>query len=151
MDSTAGETNSGLGKFRTDRPVSSLLKTTQNVLLSPRRFFDELPPDGPLGAPVLYYLICLAISTVINVVVIVIFFAVPMAFFVAANLPDTRPLMIGMVAFAAGFLVLFPLMSVILFFVFVLIQHGLVLLAASHNQRGLPATQRVVCYSAGAP
>ena len=151
MDSTAGETNSGLGEFRTDRPVSSLLKTTQNVLLSPRRFFDELPPDGPLGAPVLYYLICLAISTVINVVVIVIFFAVPMAFFVAADLPDTRPLIIGMVALVVGFLVLFPLMSVILFFVFVLIQHGLVLLAAGHNQRGLPATLRVVCYSAGAP
>src|SRR5919202_1984007 len=133
MDSTAGETNSGLGKFRTDRPVSSLLKTTQNVLLSPRRFFDELPPEGPLGAPVLYYLICLAISTVINVIVILVFFAMPMAFIVAANLPDARPLIIGVLALVAGFLVLFPLLSVAFFFLLVLIQHGLVLLVAGRG------------------
>src|SRR5919199_3285032 len=91
MDSIAGETNAGLGEYRTDRPISSLFKTTKDVLLSPRRFFDELPPDGPLGAPVLYYLICLMIGIIINVIVGLAAFAVPIGRALVADSPDARP------------------------------------------------------------
>ncbi|MBA2713603.1 MAG: YIP1 family protein [Rubrobacteraceae bacterium] len=140
-----------LGEYRTDRPVSSLLKTTQDVLLSPRRFFDGLAPDGPLREPVLYYLICLAISTICNLIVFLVSFAVPMASIVATGPPEVRPLVIGLLAGLLGFVVLFPLLPVVFFFVFVLIQHGLVLLMAWRDQRGLPATLRVFCYSLGAP
>ena len=40
-------------EFTLERPFASLLSTTRDVLLSPRRFFDELAPDGPLWPPVL--------------------------------------------------------------------------------------------------
>jgi hypothetical protein len=50
--------NASAGEFEINEPFSSLLSTTRDVLFSPQRFFDELPPDGPLGAPVLYFLIC---------------------------------------------------------------------------------------------
>jgi hypothetical protein len=53
-ESAAQDTDAAATEFRFNEPRSSLLSTTSDVLLSPRRFFEELPPDGPLGAPVLF-------------------------------------------------------------------------------------------------
>jgi hypothetical protein len=72
-----------------DEPFSSLLSTTRAVLFSPQRFFDELPPDGPLGPPVLYFLICSTITAVINVVATLTFLAVPVGISLAINSLDT--------------------------------------------------------------
>ena len=153
MDSTAENTTATLGEFGTDRPFWSLLSTTRNVLLSPRRFFDELPPDGPLGTPVLYFLICYALNTAINLVVGLATVAVPMGLAMAAGSQDARPATVVIVVLALVLvaLVLLPLLSVVLFFVSVLIQHLIIRLLAGRNQRGLPATLRVSCYSVGAP
>jgi len=62
------------------------------VLFSPQRFFDELPPDGPLGAPVLYFLICSAITAVINVVASLTFLAVPVGIALATGSLDAGQL-----------------------------------------------------------
>ncbi len=45
-------TDGATGEYELERPFSSLLSTTREVLFSPRRFFDGLEPDGPLGSPV---------------------------------------------------------------------------------------------------
>jgi hypothetical protein len=76
-ESTAHETDEATREFRISEPFSSLLSTTRDVLFSPQRFFDELPPDEPLGAPVLYFLICSSITTIIDVVASLTFLAVP--------------------------------------------------------------------------
>ncbi len=120
------------------------------MLFSPRRFFDELPPDGPLGAPVLYFLICTAITAVINVVASLTFLAVPAGISVATGSLDTGLLLrvLAIVLFAS--LVALPVLFVAGFFVSVLILHALIRLIAGRDQRGLPATLRVSCYSVGA-
>jgi hypothetical protein len=149
MQSTAETTN--FEEFRIDRPFSSLLSTTRDVLLSPHRFFDELPPDGPLGAPVLYFLICFAITTAINLIASLAVFAVPLVLALSAGSPDARPVIIATLAFALVFLVVLPILSVVVFFASIPIQHVFVRLVAGRNQRGLAATLRVSCYSVGAP
>src|ERR687893_1083302 len=68
IEISARETDAAASEFEIDEPFTSLLWTTRVVLFSPQRFFDELPPDGPLGAPVLYFLICSAITAVFSVV-----------------------------------------------------------------------------------
>ena len=144
MRSTASE-------FEIDEPFSSLLSATRDVLFSPRRFFDELPPDGPLGAPVLYFLICSAITTVINVVVTLTFLAVPVGIALATGSLDAGPLVRILTIFVFASLVVVPVLFIAGFFVSVLIQHAFILLVAGHDQRGLLATLRVSCYSVGAP
>src|ERR671910_1522078 len=62
IESTARETEAAASEFQIDEAFPSLLSTTRAVLFSPQRFFDELSPDGPLGAPILYFLICSAIT-----------------------------------------------------------------------------------------
>src|SRR5215210_3293425 len=88
IESTAQGTNAAAGGFEIDEPFSSLLSTTRDVLFSPQRFFDELPSDGPLGAPVLYFLICSSITAVINVVASLTFLAVPAGIAVATGSLD---------------------------------------------------------------
>jgi hypothetical protein len=121
------------------------------VLFSPQRFFDELPPDGPLGAPILYFLICSAITAVINVLASLTFLAVPTGISVATGSLDMGLLLrvLAIVLFAS--LVVLPLLFVAGFFVSVLILHTLIRLIAGRDQKGLPATLRVSCYSVGAP
>src|ERR671910_1425559 len=68
IESTARETEAAASEFQIDEAFPSLLSTTRAVLFSPQRFFDELSPDGPLGAPILYFLICSAITAVSCVV-----------------------------------------------------------------------------------
>src|ERR687889_1660527 len=68
IEISARETDAAASEFENDEPFTSLLWTTRVVLFSPQRFFDGLPPDGPLVAPVLYFLICSAITAVFNVV-----------------------------------------------------------------------------------
>ena len=144
MRSTASE-------FEIDEPFSSLFSATRDVLFSPRRFFDELPPDGPLGAPVLYFLICSAITTVINVVVTLTFLAVPVGIALATGSLDAGPLVRILTIFVFASVVVVPVLFIAGFFVSVLIQHAFILLVAGHDQRGLLATLRVSCYSVGAP
>ena len=144
MRSTASE-------FEIDEPFSSLFSATRDVLFSPRRFFDELPPDGPLGAPVLYFLICSAITAVINVVVTLTFLAVPVGIALATGSLDAGPLVRILTIFVFASLVVVPLLFIAGFFVSVLIQHAFILLVAGHDQKGLLATLRVSCYSVGAP
>ena len=64
-------------EYKIDEPFSSLLSITRVVLFSPRHYFDGLPPDRLLEAPVLYFLICSMITALINTVATLTFLAMP--------------------------------------------------------------------------
>jgi len=151
IDSAAHETDGDAGEYRTDRPLSSLFSTTRDVLFSPRRFFDGLAPDGPLRAPVLYFLICSAITALINTIATLALLAVPVGIALATGSVDTRLLISATTIFVLASLVVVPVLFVVGFFVSVPIQHALIFLVAGRNHKGLPATLRVSCYSVGAP
>ena len=151
IESTAQGTNASAGEFGTNEPFSSLLSTTRDVLFSPRRFFDELPPDGPLGAPVLYFLICSSITAVINVAASLVFLAVPVGIAVATGSLNEGLLIRVLTIFVFASLVVFPALFVAGFFASVLILHAFIHLIAGRDQKGLPATLRVSCYAVGAP
>ncbi len=151
MESAAHERGGAASEFRIDEPFSSLLSTTRDVLFSPRRFFDELAPEGPLWAPVLYFLICSATTAVINTVASLAFLAVPAGIALATGSLDARLLLSALAIFVIASLVVLPLLFVAGFFASVPIQHALILLVAGRNQKGLTATLRVSCYSVGAP
>jgi hypothetical protein len=141
-------------EFTLDRPLTSLLSTTRDVLLSPRRFFDELPPDGPLWPPVLYFLICYLATTLISLVATASLFAVPAMFIAAANPSEPRAPTSGLLFFFVVFVVLslaFSVVIAVLFFASVPLQHAFVFLIAGRDQRGLKATLRLSCYAVGAP
>ncbi len=121
------------------------------MLFSPRRFFDELPPDGPLGAPVLYFLICSAITAVINVVASLTFLAVPVGIALATGSLDAGQLFSVLTIFVFASLVVLPVLFVAGFFASMLILHAFIRLIAGRDQKGLPATLRVSCYAVGAP
>ena len=144
-----GET--GAAEYTLERPFASLLSTTRDVLLSPRRFFDDLAPDGPLQPPVIYFLICHLATTIINLVATAAVFAVPAAFLALSDPKEMTPV----VPFIVGVFVLaylaFSALVAVLFFASVLLQHAFVLLAAGREQRGLRATLRLSCYAVGAP
>ena len=141
----------GRSEFEIDEPFTSLLWTTRVVLFSPQRFFDELPPDGPLGAPVLYFLICSAITAVISVVASLTFLAVPVGIAVATGSLDAGLLIRVLTIFVLASLVVLPALFIAGFFASVLVLHAFVRLIAGRDQRGLPATLRVSCYAVGAP
>ena len=149
--STAHETDGVAGEYEIDRPFTSLLSTTRDVLFSPRRFFDALAPDGPHGAPVLYFLICSALTAVISTVATVAFFAVPAGIALATGSVEAGLLLRLMAIFVFASLVVVPVLFVVGFFASVPIQHLFILLVAGRDQKGLPATLRVSCYSVGAP
>ena len=151
IESTAQGTNASAGEFGTNEPFSSLLLTTRDVLFSPRRFFDELPPDGPLGAPVLYFLICSSITAVINVAASLVFLAVPVGIAVATGSLNEGLLIRVLTIFVFASLVVLPALLVAGFFASVLILHAFIRLIAGRDQKGLPATLRVSCYAVGAP
>ena len=150
-DSIAHETDGAAGEYQTDRPLSSLFPTTRDVLFSPRRFFDALRPDGPLGAPVLYFLVCSAITAVINTVATLAFLAVPAGIALGTGSIEAGLLLRLVAIFVLASLVVVPVLFVVGFFVSVPIQQALIVLVAGRNQKGLPATLRVSCYSVGAP
>ena len=150
-ESKAREKNAAAGEFEIDEPFASLLSTTRAVLLSPQRFFDELAPDGPLGAPVLYFLICSAITAVINVVASLTFLAVPAGIALATGPLDAGLLITILTIFVFASLVALPALFVAGFFASVLILHAFIRLIAGRDQKGLPATMRVSCYAVGAP
>src|SRR5688500_2160054 len=151
IESSARETDAAASEFEIDEPFTSLLSTTRAVLFSPQRFFDELPPDGPLGAPVLYFLICSAITAVISVVASLTFFAVPVGIAVATGSLDAGLLLRVLTIFVLASLVVLPALFIAGFFASVLVLHAFVRLIAGRDQRGLPATLRVSCYAVGAP
>jgi hypothetical protein len=134
-----------------DRPLSSLFSTTRDVLYSPRRFFDALTPDGPLWAPVLYFLICSATTALINTVATIAFFAVPAGIALASGSIEAELLLRLVTIFVLVSLAVVPVLFVVGFFISVPIQHLFILLVAGRGQKGLPATLRVSCYSVGAP
>jgi hypothetical protein len=149
--SAVHETDEAAGEYKLDRPFSSLLSTTRDVLFSPRRFFDGLQPDGTLGAPVVYFLVCSATTAVINTVATLAFLAVPAAIALATGSLDARLLVSALVIFVFVALVVVPVLFVVGFFASVPIQHVFILLVAGRDQKGLSATLRVSCYSVGAP
>jgi hypothetical protein len=151
IESTARETDAAASEFEIDEPFTSLLSTTRAVLFSPQRFFDGLPPDGPLGAPVLYFLICSAITAVISVVAGLTFLAVPVGIAVAIGSLDAGLLIRVLTIFVLASLVVLPALFIAGFFASVLVLHAFVRLIAGRDQRGLPATLRVSCYAVGAP
>ena len=150
IENTAQGTKASAGEFETDEPFSSLLSTTRDVLFSPQRYFDELPPDGPLGAPVLYFLICSSITAVISVVAGFTFFAVPVGIAVATGSLDAGLLIRVLTIFVFASLVILPALFVGGFFASVLILHAFIRLIAGRDQKGLRATLRVSCYAVGA-
>jgi hypothetical protein len=150
-ESKAHQTDAAARDFKIVDPFSSLLSTTRDVLFSPQRFFDELPPDGPLGAPVLYFLICSSITTVINVVSSLIFLAGPVGIALATGSLDTGLLIRVLTIFVFASLVALPILFVAGFFASVLILHAFIRLIVGRDQKGLPATLRVSCYAVGAP
>jgi hypothetical protein len=151
IEISARETDAAASEFEIDEPFTSLLSTTRAVLFSPQRFFDELPPDGPLGAPVLYFLICSAITAVISVVASLTFFAVPVGIAVATGSLDAGLLIRVLTIFVLASLVVLPALFIAGYFASVLVLHAFVRLIAGRDQRGLPATLRVSCYAVGAP
>jgi hypothetical protein len=151
IESTARETEAAASEFQIDEPFPSLLSTTRAVLFSPQRFFDELSPDGPLGAPVLYFLICSAITAVISVVSSLTFLAVPVGIGVATGSLDAELLIRVLTIFVFASLVVLPALFVAGFFASVLILHAFIRLSAGRDQKGLAATLRVSCYAVGAP
>jgi hypothetical protein len=151
IEISARETDAAASEFEIDEPFTSLLSTTRPVLFSPQRFFDELPPDGPLGAPVLYFLICSAITAVISVVASLTFLAVPVGIAVATGSLDAGLLIRVLTIFVLASLVVLPALFIAGFFASVLVLHAFVRLIAGRDQRGLPATLRVSCYAVGAP
>jgi len=150
-DSAAHETDGAAGEYEIDRPFISLLSTTRDVLFSPRRFFDALSPEGPHGAPVLYFLICSAITAVISTVATVAFFAVPAGIALATGSIEAGFLLRLIAIFVLASLVVVPVLFVAGFFASVPVQHLFILLVAGRDQKGLSATLRVSCYSVGAP
>jgi hypothetical protein len=150
-ESKGHQTDAAARDFTIVDPFSSLLSTTRDVLFSPQRFFDELPPDGPLGAPVLYFLICSSITTVINVVASLTFLAGPVGIALATGSLDTGQLIRFLTIFVFASLVALPILFVAGFFASVLILHAFIRLIAGRDQKGLPATVRVSCYAVGAP
>jgi hypothetical protein len=150
-ESKAHQTDAAARDFKIVDPFSSLLSTTRDVLFSPQRFFDELPPDGPLGAPVLYFLICSSITTVINVVASLTFLAGPVGIALATGSLDAGLLIRVLTIFVFASLVALPVLFAAGFFASVLILHAFIRLIAGRDQKGLPATLRVSCYAVGAP
>lgn len=150
-ESTVHEADAAAGEFEIDGSFSSLLSTTREVLFSPQRFFDELPPDGPLGAPVLYFLICSAITAVINVGASFTFLVVPVGIALATGSLDAGLLIRLLMIFVFASLVVLPVLFVAGFFASALVLHAFIRLIAGRNQKGLPATLRVSCYAVGAP
>ena len=65
------------GEYELDRPFRKPALDHAGRALLAAAFFDGLAPDGPLGAPVLYFLICSAVTAVINTVATLAFLAVP--------------------------------------------------------------------------
>ena len=112
------------------KPFTSLLSTTRAVLFSPQRFFDELQPDGPLGAPVLYFLICSAITAVISVVASLTFLAVPVGIAVASGSLDAGLLTRVLTIFVLASLVVLPALFIAGYFASVLVLHAFVRLIA---------------------
>ena len=151
IEISARETDAAASEFEIDEPFTSLLWTTRVVLFSPQRFFDGLPPDGPLGAPVLYFLICSAITAVISVVASLTFLAVPVGIAVATGSLDAGLLIRVLTIFVLASLVVLAALFIAGFFASVLLLHAFVRLIAGRDQRGLPATLRVSCYAVGAP
>ncbi len=150
-ESTAHETDAAAGEFEINEPFTTLLSTTRAVLFSPQRLFDKLPPDGPLGAPVLYFLICSAITAVINVVASLTFLAVPVGIALATGSLDAGLFVNVLTIFVFTALVALPLLFVAGFFASMLILHAFIRLIAGRDQKGLPATLRVSCYAVPAP
>jgi hypothetical protein len=150
-ESKGHQTDAAARDFEIVDPFSSLLSTTRDVLFSPQRFFDELAPDGPLVAPVLYFLICSSITTVINVVASLTFLAGPVGIALATGSLDAGLLIRVLTIFVFASLVALPLLFVAGFFVSVLFLHAFIRLIAGRDQKGLPATLRVSCYAVGAP
>ena len=150
-ESTVHEADAAAGEFEIDGSFSSLLSTTREVLFSPQRFFDELPPDGPLGAPILYFLICSAITAVINVVASLTLLVVPVGIALATGSLDAGLLIRLLMIFVFASLVVLPVLFVAGFFASALVLHAFIRLIARRNQKGLPATLRVSCYAVGAP
>lgn len=151
IEGIAYEAEAVAEEFELGRPFSSLFSTTRDVLFSPRRFFDALPPDGPLRAPVLYFLFCSAITALINVLASLTFLAVPVAIAVADGSLGVGLLVRILAIFVFASLIVVPVLFVAGFFVSVPIQHVFILLVAGRDQKGLSATLRVSCYSVGAP
>jgi hypothetical protein len=150
-ESTVRETDGATGEYETDRPISSLFSTTRDVLFSPRRFFDALAPDRLLGAPVLYFLICSATTAVISTAATLATFAIPAGIALATGSIEAGFLLRLLAIFVLASLVVVPVLFVVGFFLSVPLQHALIYLVAGRNQKGLPATLRVSCYSVGAP
>ena len=150
-ESKGHQTDAAARDFEIVDPFSSLLSTTRDVLFSPQRFFDELPPDGPLGAPVLYFLICSSITTVINVVASLTFLAGPVGIALATGSLDSSLIIRVLTIFVFASLVALPVLFAAGFFASVLILHAFIRLIAGRDQKGLPATLRVSCYAVGAP
>jgi hypothetical protein len=121
------------------------------VLFAPQRYFDELLPDGPIGAPVLYFLICSSITAVISVVGSFTLFAVPVGIAVATGSLEAGLLIRVLTIFVFASLVVLPALFVAGFFASVFILHAFIRLIAGRDQKGLPATLRVSCYAVGAP
>jgi hypothetical protein len=124
------QTSSVLGEFRPGKPLASLLSTTRDVLLSPQRFFDGLPPDGPSWPPVLYILICYLITTLINLIATVPFLIVPALIAMTDESPEADFYLIFLLVFVFALLIALSILSVVLFFAGVAIQHVFVFLIA---------------------
>ena len=90
-------------------------------------------------------------TTVISVVASLTLLAVPAGISVATGSLDAGLLVWVLMLFVLASLIVLPVFFVAGFFASVLILHALIRLIAGRDQKGLPATLRVSCYSVGAP
>ena len=59
-------TRSGGGDYNLSDPINSFADVVRRVVLSPTRFFAELPRRGNLAGPLLFALICIEISAILG-------------------------------------------------------------------------------------
>ena len=65
-----------VSEFDPGRPASSFFEVLRGLFFSPKRFFVEFSPDGPLRAPILFVLLVSAVSAVVRLALVVVLGAV---------------------------------------------------------------------------
>lgn len=131
--------------------LTALVETTQKILVSPVRFFSEMPVSGGLGSPLLYALLVGYASLVVASVYDFVFQMVAGS----RHFPGLGPEFERVLAFGRGHgaivvrLIIGPVVIVVQVFLLAGVFH-LALLLVGGGRRGFEATLRVMAYAGAA-
>lgn len=59
-------------EFAPGRPAASLIEVLKGLFFAPKRFFVNLPADGPLREPILFVLLVSAVAAVVRLALVVV-------------------------------------------------------------------------------